>query len=94
MAARKNEMSFDAILNDLHNKIYYPVYFLYGEEAYFIDEISDFIEKNVLSESEKEFNQTIIFGKDANVPTIISYAQEVPDDGQLPGDHCQGSTGY
>jgi DNA polymerase III subunit delta len=78
MAARKNEMSFETILNDLHNKIYYPVYFLYGEEAYFIDEISDYIEKNVLSESEKEFNQTIIFGKDTNVPTLISYARRFP----------------
>jgi DNA polymerase III subunit delta len=78
MAVRKNDMSFDTIMNDLHNKIFYPVYFLYGEEAYFIDEISDFIEKNVLSELEKEFNQTIIFGKDVNVPTIISYARRFP----------------
>jgi DNA polymerase-3 subunit delta len=78
MAARKNEMSFEAILNDLKNKIYYPIYFLYGEEAYFIDEISDFIEKNVLSDIEKEFNQTIIFGKDTNVPSIISYAKRFP----------------
>jgi DNA polymerase III subunit delta len=78
MAARKNEMSFDTIMNDLRNKIYYPIYFLYGEEAYFIDEISDFIEKDVLNDLEKEFNQTIIFGKDVNVPTIISYARRFP----------------
>ena len=78
MAARKNELSFDAILNDLRNKIYYPIYFLYGEEAFFIDEISDFIEKDVLNETEKEFNQTIIFGKDTNVPAIISYAKRFP----------------
>ena len=78
MAARKNEMSFEMIMNDLRNKIYYPIYFLYGEEAYFIDVISDFIEKNVLSETEKEFNQTIIFGKDTNVPAIISYAKRFP----------------
>ena len=78
MAARKNEMSLEAIVNDLKNKIYYPIYFLYGEEAYFIDEISDFIEKNVLNDSEKEFNQTIIFGKDVDVPTIISYARRFP----------------
>jgi DNA polymerase III subunit delta len=78
MAGRKNDMSFEAIMNDLQNKIYYPIYFLYGEEAYFIDEISDFIEKNVLSEMEKEFNQTIIFGKDANVPAMISYARRYP----------------
>ena len=78
MAAAKNAMSFETILNDLQNKIYYPIYFLYGEEAFFIDEISDFIEKNVLSEMEKEFNQTVVFGKDADVPTIISYARRFP----------------
>ena len=78
MAARKNAFSFDGILNDLKNKIYYPVYFLYGEEAYYIDEVSDHIEHNVLTELEKEFNQTIIYGKDINVPTLISYARRFP----------------
>ena len=78
MAAGKNLMSFETILNDLQNKIYYPVYFLFGEESFFIDEISDFIEKNVLNEMEKEFNQTVIYGKDADVPTIISYARRFP----------------
>jgi DNA polymerase III subunit delta len=78
MAARKNDRSFEEIINDLTNRIYYPVYFLFGEEAYFIDEISDFIEKNVLNEMEKEFNQTIIYGKDTNVQTLISYARRYP----------------
>ncbi|MDP4281345.1 MAG: DNA polymerase III subunit delta [Bacteroidota bacterium] len=78
MAARKNEVSFEQILSDLKKQIYRPVYFLYGEEAYFIDVISDYIEKNVLSETEKEFNQTVLYGKDTNVPTIISYARRYP----------------
>jgi len=78
MAARKNDVSFENILRDLKNKIYYPVYFLYGEESFFIDEISNYIEQNVLSDLEKEFNQTIIYGKDADIPTIISYAKRFP----------------
>ena len=41
-------MTMDQILTDLKNKIYYPVYFLAGEESYFIDTISDYIEKHVL----------------------------------------------
>lgn len=76
--AVKNEISFDQILRDLKNQIYYPVYFLFGEEPYFIDEISGFIEHTVLNEQEKEFNQTILYGKDASVPTIISYAKRFP----------------
>lgn len=71
-------MTFDKILQDLKNKIYHPVYFLCGDEPYYIDLISDFIEKNVLSDSEKEFNQTILYGKEVDVPTLISYAKRYP----------------
>ena len=78
MAARKNELSFDDILTNLKNKIYHPVYLLHGEESYFIDVISDYIEQNVLNDLEKEFNQTIVYGKDINIPTLISYAKRFP----------------
>jgi len=78
MAAPKNAISFENILLNLKNKIYSPVYFLFGEEPYFIDVISDFIEENVLSDVEKEFNQTIIYGKDIDVPTLISFARRFP----------------
>ena len=71
-------MTFDQILTDLKNRIYYPVYLLFGEEPYYIDELSDYIEANVLSETEKEFNQTIMYGKETDVPTIISYAKRFP----------------
>ena len=71
-------MTFDQIIDKLKNKIYYPVYFLAGEEAYYIDEISDYIEKNVLTETEKEFNQTIIYGRDTTVLSIISAAKRYP----------------
>ena len=66
------------ILTDLKRKIFKPVYFLSGEEAYYIDLISDYIEKNVLDESEQEFNQTILYGKDSDMNTIISAAKRFP----------------
>jgi len=71
-------VTFEQIISDLKKKIYYPVYLLTGEESYYIDRISDFIENNVLTEEEKEFNQSIIYGRDVDVPTIISYAKRFP----------------
>ena len=71
-------MEMEQILNDLRNKIYYPFYFLAGEESYFIDTISDFIEKNVLDDTEKEFNQTVIYGRDTDIPSLISVAKRFP----------------
>ncbi|MFH1161472.1 MAG: DNA polymerase III subunit delta [bacterium] len=71
-------MTYDQILADLKNRIYYPVYLFHGEEPYFIDVLSDFIEEQVLTETEKEFNQTVLYGKDVDAPTIISYALRYP----------------
>lgn len=71
-------MKFEQILNDLKNKKYSPIYLLSGEEAFFIDEISDYIEANVLGEGEKEFNQTILYGKETDVATVISVAKRFP----------------
>ena len=66
------------LLTDLKRKIFKPVYFLSGEEAYYIDLISDYIEKYVLDESEQEFNQTILYGKDVDLNSIISAAKRFP----------------
>ncbi len=71
-------LSFDDIRKDLKNKVYYPVYFLSGEETFYIDVIADIIEKTVLDEAEKEFNYTQVYGKDTDIPTIISYAKRYP----------------
>ncbi len=78
MAAKKSGTTFEEILDDLNKKIYYPVYFLYGEEPFFIDEISDYMEMNILTETEKEFNLTILYGKDITVPDIIGSARRYP----------------
>jgi DNA polymerase-3 subunit delta len=66
------------LLTDLKRRIFKPVYFLSGEEAYYIDLISDYIEKNVLDENEQEFNQTILYGKDIDLNAIISAAKRFP----------------
>lgn len=71
-------MTFEQIISDLKKKIYAPVYFLSGDEPYFIDHIADHIENNVLSDSEKEFNESILYGKDLDVPTLISYVKRYP----------------
>lgn len=71
-------MDFDQIINDLKNKIYYPIYFLAGEEPYYIDSISDFIEAHILSDMEKEFNQTVVYGRDTDVMSIVSLAKRFP----------------
>lgn len=71
-------MDFEIILQNLKKKVYHPIYLLQGEESYFIDEVSNFIEKNVLSESEKSFNQTIFYGKDTEPQTIAEAALRYP----------------
>ena len=71
-------MKFEEILGNLKKKIYHPVYFLNGDEPYFIDQLSDYIEENLLSESEKEFNQTIVYGRELDLLTLISYARRYP----------------
>lgn len=69
----KQEFTYDQILSNLRMKKYAPVYFLMGEEPYYIDVISDFIQKNVLDDAAKEFDQTILYGKDVDISTISTW---------------------
>lgn len=71
-------MNFDQIMKELHRKVYHPVYFLCGEEEYFIDQISDYIEENVLDEAEREFNQTVVYGRDTDMLSLESEAKRYP----------------
>ena len=70
--------TFDSIIQQLRKNQYAPVYFLQGEETYFIDRISDFIEANALEESQKGFNQMVIYGKDAEMSAVINNARRFP----------------
>jgi DNA polymerase III subunit delta len=69
---------FDQIIKDIEKKQYDPVYFLCGEETYFIDRICDQLIENILSPSEKDFNQTIAYGKELNPANIIETALRYP----------------
>jgi len=66
------------VLKDLRSGKYAPIYFLQGEEPFFIDQISDFIEKNALKEHEKGFNQVIMYGKDVAISDILNNARRFP----------------
>ncbi|SDR66069.1 DNA polymerase III subunit delta [Gramella sp. MAR_2010_147] len=66
------------IVNDIQKGNIKPIYFLMGEEPYYIDRISDFIEENVLSEEERGFNQMLIYGRDTNIDEIVSNAKRYP----------------
>ncbi|WP_103327178.1 DNA polymerase III subunit delta [Bacteroidetes bacterium endosymbiont of Geopemphigus sp.] len=68
----------EQILTGLKEKKYKPIYFLMGEESYYIDLISDFIEKNVLSQEEKAFNQTILYAGEIDIPNLIAQAKRYP----------------
>ena len=62
-------MDFKQLLTSIKNKNFKPVYILHGEEPYFIDKIADAIEESALEEHERDFNQTIGYGRDADILT-------------------------
>ena len=66
------------IVADIRNGNIKPIYFLFGEEPYYIDKISQFIEKNVLTEEEKGFNQMVLYGKEASIDEIVGNAKRYP----------------
>ena len=66
------------IVNDIKAGNIKPIYFLMGEEAYYIDKLSDYIEENVLTEDEKGFNQTVLYGRDVSIEDIVSTAKRYP----------------
>ncbi len=71
-------MKFEEILADLRKGIYQPVYLLNGEEEYFIDRITYILEHYVLKEEERSFNQSVLYGKDVDIPTIIGECKRYP----------------
>lgn len=71
-------VSAQEVLTHIKSNNYAPIYFLQGEETYFIDQISDYIEANALTEAEKGFNQTIMYGKDCKMNEILTNARRFP----------------
>ena len=74
----QKEHTYEEILRELRAKRYRPVYYLMGEESFFIDSNANYNNANVLSESEKEFNQSVLYGNDVDVATIINACRRYP----------------
>jgi DNA polymerase III subunit delta len=68
----------DSVLKDLQSNKYAPIYFLQGEETFYIDRISDWIENNALDASARSFNQVILYGKDTDMAGILTNARRFP----------------
>lgn len=71
-------MTYDQLIGDLKNKIYKPVYFLWGDEPYYTDLASSYIADNVLTEAEQSFNQTVLYGKDSEAAQVSDLARRFP----------------
>ena len=77
MAETKN-VTFASIMRDLQAGKYLPVYYLMGEESYYIDKICDYIAEHALAPEERDFNQTILFGSDVSASAIVDAARRYP----------------
>ncbi|MCB6231416.1 DNA polymerase III subunit delta [Flavobacterium psychrophilum] len=66
------------IINDIKAGNIKPIYFLMGEEPYYIDKLSEYIEKNILQEHERDFNQTVLYGRDVTIEDVVSNAKRYP----------------
>ena len=74
----KKENTFEEICRDIVAKKFQPVYILMGEEPFFMDRITDLLIENVLAESERDFNQMIMYGADTDAAMIINAARRFP----------------
>ena len=66
------------IVSDIEKGIIKPIYFLMGEEPYYIDKISEYIENKILTEEEKGFNQMVLYGRDITIEDIVDNAKRFP----------------
>ncbi|MFD1256042.1 DNA polymerase III subunit delta [Mucilaginibacter terrae] len=71
-------MTANDIIKDIKNRKFKPLYLLHGEEPYFIDHIGNYIEDHILSDAEKGFNQTVLYGKDTDIMTVLNAAKRYP----------------
>ena len=77
MAETKNS-TFDSIMHDLKQRNYLPIYYLMGEESFYIDKISDYIAENVLTPEERDFNMTVMYGTDVTGKDVVEVARRYP----------------
>jgi DNA polymerase-3 subunit delta len=68
----------EQILLDMKRRILQPVYFLCGEEPYYVDQISSYAEEHLIDEAEREFNQAVVYGKDVSLTDVLGLARQFP----------------
>ena len=78
MAAEQKTYTYEGIMSDLKAGRYEPVYYLMGDESYYIDKISDYIAEHALQPEERDFNQTIMFGSDVTAAQVADAARRYP----------------
>lgn len=79
MAAKKDNVTFLSLLNDINAKRFKPIYVLHGEEGYYIDRLEEAIVCNALTEDERDFNLNIVYGADvADIRNVISMCKQFP----------------
>lgn len=76
--AKQEAITEKKLLQDLQAGCFKPIYFLTGEENYFIDLISDYMETHIVDESFRDFDQTVVYGRDVDMATVISLAKRYP----------------
>ena len=70
--------SDNAIITDIKNEKTYPIYFLMGDEAFFIDRVVDYIQNNLLNETEREFDLQVLYGNDVTIEQVVDAAKQFP----------------
>jgi DNA polymerase-3 subunit delta len=71
-------LSHEDLFKALKKGEFAPVYLLHGEESFYVDKIGEYIENHALTESERSFNQTVLYGKDVDSQTVIDNARRYP----------------
>ncbi|MDR1120787.1 MAG: DNA polymerase III subunit delta [Dysgonamonadaceae bacterium] len=72
------ELTYEEIRRNIQRKQFAPIYFLQGEEPYFIDRLTDLLIENVLDDSERDFNQTIVYGSETDIYAVMNAAKRFP----------------
>ncbi len=71
-------MEYNQILNDLKNKIYAPVYFFHGENPFYVDLLTSYMEEHIIDETNIDFNRRIYYGRDVNPEELVFAARGFP----------------
>ncbi len=71
-------MTFEQIISEIENRKFRPVYLLMGDEPYYIDELTNLLANTVLPEEERDFNQTILYGMETDVASVVTLARNFP----------------